>query len=52
MGGSPAAAEFRRAGFFPREERFPLLATGCTALGTAAVAAAAEWRVLPLDLDR
>jgi len=52
MGGSPAAAEFRRAGFFPREERIPVLAAGCTGPGSAAVAAAGEWRVLPLDLDR
>lgn len=52
MGGSPAAAEFRRAGFFPREEQIPVLAAGWTAPGTAAVAAAGEWRVLPLDLDR
>jgi hypothetical protein len=52
MGGSAAAAEFRRAGFFPREERIPVLAAGCTVPGNAAVAAAGEWRILPLDLDR
>jgi hypothetical protein len=52
MGGSAAAREFRRAGFFPREERIPVLGAGCTTPGTAAVAAAGEWRVLPLDLDR
>ncbi|HEY6808348.1 MAG TPA: GNAT family N-acetyltransferase [Gemmatimonadales bacterium] len=52
MGGSPAARELRRAGFFPREERIPVLATACTGPGTAAVAAARDWRILPLDLDR
>jgi hypothetical protein len=52
MGGSSAAGEFQRAGFFPREERIPVLGAGCSPPGGAAVAAAREWRILPLDLDR
>jgi hypothetical protein len=52
MAASRAEREFRAAGFFPRHEVVPVLARAVTTLGTEAVAAAAEWRILPVDLDR
>ena len=50
--GSHAEREMRRAGFLPRPERIPLVATAFTELGREVVAAASEWRLLPVDLDR
>lgn len=52
MAASPAEREFRRAGFLPRAEHVPALARAFTTLGEQVVAAAAEWRLLPVDLDR
>lgn len=52
MAASPAEREFRRAGFLRREELVPVLARPFTPLGSEVVAAAAEWRILPVDLDR
>jgi hypothetical protein len=52
MAASHAEREFRRAGFLPREELVPVLARPFTPLGAEVVAAAAEWRILPVDLDR
>lgn len=52
MAGSRAEREFRRAGFLAREERLPVLALGFNEAGSRAVAAAPEWRLLPLDFDR
>ena len=49
---SGAAAAVRQVGFVAREERIPLVAMPLTPLGTEAVAAGVEWRVLPIDLDR
>ena len=52
MDESAAAASVRQAGFVRREETIPLVAMPLTPLGTEAVAAGVEWRVLPVDLDR
>lgn len=52
MAASRAEREFRRAGFLPREELVPVLARPFTPLGSEVVAAAAGWRMLPVDLDR
>jgi hypothetical protein len=52
MAASRAERDFRRAGFLLREEFVPVLARAFTTLGSEVVAAAAEWRILPVDLDR
>ncbi len=52
MTASRAENEFRRAGFFPREEDVPVIARPFTALGAEVVGAVPEWRILPVDLDR
>lgn len=52
MDGSQVAAEVGRAGFVVREERIPIVAMPLTPLGTEAMGAGAEWRLLPIDLDR
>lgn len=52
MGESRVAAATQRAGFVPRDERIPVVALPLTALGTAALESGAEWRLLPVDLDR
>lgn len=49
---SQAAREIRRAGFVPRADRIPVLALPLTALGVEAVGPGADWRLLPVDLDR
>ena len=52
LAASQAEREFRRAGFLPREEQVRVLARPFTPLGSEVVAAAAGWRILPVDLDR
>ncbi len=52
MGESRVAAEVRRAGFLPRQERIPVVAMPLTPPGTEAIESGAEWRLLPIDLDR
>jgi len=52
LAGSHSERELRRAGLLPREERIAVLALPFTPLGTDVVAAAREWRILPVDLDR
>lgn len=52
MGESRVAAAAQRAGFVPREERIPVVAMPLTAVGTEALESGAEWRLLPVDLDR
>lgn len=52
MAASHAEREVRRAGFLPREECIPVMALPFTPRGSAAVAAATQWRILPVDLDR
>lgn len=52
MDASGAADAVRQAGFVRREETIRLVAMPLTPLGTDAVAAGVEWRLLPIDLDR
>jgi hypothetical protein len=52
MAGSHVERDMRRAGFLPRPERIPVLALAFSPLGGDVVAAASEWRILPVDLDR
>ena len=52
MAHSQGAAAARRAGFVARDDRIPILARSFTEIGAAVVAAGAEWRLLPVDLDR
>jgi len=52
MDESQFAAEVGRAGFALREERIPVVAMPLTPLGAAAMEVGAEWRLLPVDLDR
>ena len=52
MAGSQLAREVRRAGFVPRQDCIPVVAMPLSPLGTEAIAVGAEWRVLPVDLDR
>ena len=52
MVGSRAERKFRRAAFLPREELVTVIARGFTTVGSEVVAAAAGWRILPVDLDR
>jgi len=52
MGESRVAAAAQRAGFVPREERIPVIAMPLTGIGTEALESGAEWRLLPVDLDR
>ena len=52
MAGSRAAQEARRAGFLPREDRIPIMALPLTALGAEATAAATQWQLQLIDLDR
>ena len=52
MAGSRLAGEVRRAGFVPRQDCVPVVAMPLSPLGTKAIAVGAEWRVLPVDLDR
>ena len=52
MDDSHLAAEVGRAGFVLREERIPVVAMPLTPLGTEAMGVGAEWRLLPIDLDR
>jgi hypothetical protein len=49
---SRAGKAVRRAGFLPRPERVPVLAQPLTDLGVAVIAAACDWQLLPVDLDR
>ncbi|HVH09237.1 MAG TPA: hypothetical protein VM736_05530 [Gemmatimonadales bacterium] len=49
---SRAATEARRVGFVPRHDRIPLMALPITELGAEAIAAAPEWRLVLIDLDR
>jgi hypothetical protein len=52
MAGSQVASEVRRVGFVPREDCIPVVAMPLSPLGTQAIGVGAEWRVLPVDLDR
>ncbi len=52
MGESRLAAETGRAGFILREERTPIVAMPLTPAGAEAMGVGAEWRLLPIDLDR
>ena len=52
MGESRLADATQRAGFVPREERIPVVALPLTAAGAEALESGAEWRLLPVDLDR
>ncbi len=52
MAGSSAAREVRRAGFLPRADQLPVMAMPLTPLGVETVRGAADWRLLPIDLDR
>jgi len=52
MDESRVAAAAQRAGFVPREERIPVVALPLTAAGTEVLESRAEWRLLPVDLDR
>ncbi|HEV8400343.1 MAG TPA: hypothetical protein VGQ18_10970 [Gemmatimonadales bacterium] len=52
MGESRVAAAVQRAGFVQREEQIPVVAMPLTARGTEALESGAEWRLLPVDLDR
>jgi len=52
MAESQLAAEAGRAGFVLREERIPVVALSLTPLGAEAMGVGAEWRLLPVDLDR
>ena len=52
MAESRVAEAVQRAGFVPREERIPVVALPLTAQGTDVLESGAEWRLLPVDLDR
>ncbi len=52
MDDSPVAVGVRRAGFLRRPDAIPVVAMPLTPLGTEAIAVGAEWRLLPIDLDR
>src|SRR3989441_5815439 len=52
MAGSHVASEARRVGFVPRQDQIPIVGRPFTALGTEALAAGSEWRLLPVHLDR
>jgi hypothetical protein len=52
MSDGRAALAARRAAFLARQDDTPILARAFTAQGAAVLAAAAEWRLLPIDLDR
>ncbi len=52
LADSADAWAVRRAGFVQREDRTPILAAPFTEVGTAVVAAGAQWRLQPIDLDR
>lgn len=46
------ARELKRAGFVPREDRFPVVALALTEPGVSALRAAANWEITDLDCDR